>query len=130
MPPRLTGCDLSPDQAARLVGRIDRGAAWECWPWTGAIAPNGYGCIVWRVAGVQVRLTPHRLAWEWYNGRAVPAGLEVDHVCLDRRCCNPRHLEVVTHRQNIQRMHTRRRRAAIEGRRRMTHLAMIAGEEL
>ena len=131
MPPRLTGCDLSPDQAARLVGRIDRGAAWECWPWRGAADPgNGYGVICWRVAGVRVRLTPHRLALEFWTGRPVGEGLEVDHTCSNRLCCNPAHLQAVTHAENVRRVHVRRRRAAIEARRRMTHLAAIAGEEL
>jgi hypothetical protein len=33
----------------------------------------------------------------------VPKGLEIDHLCRKRECCNPEHLEVVTHKQNMQR---------------------------
>jgi len=40
VPPRLTGCELTPQQAARLLGRIARGAAWECWTWQGAADPG------------------------------------------------------------------------------------------
>ena len=65
---RITGDLLTPEQVARLFSRIAKGEAWECWTWTGATAPNGYGFVVWRVAGKKTRYTPHRLLWEWFNG--------------------------------------------------------------
>ena len=129
-PARLTGCTLNPQQVTSLLGRIRRGQAWECWPWQGAVAPNGYGCIVWKAAGRNVRYTPHRLAFEFWTGHPIAPDLEIDHTCGNRLCCNPAHLERVTHQQNMARMHTRRRRAAIEAQRRLTHLAAIHGETL
>mgnify|MGYP007071623989 FL=1 len=61
------------------------------------------------------RMYAHRAAWEVVNG-PVPAGLVVDHRCHNadtacpggpscphRRCCNPAHLEPVTHRTNLRR---------------------------
>lgn len=126
--PRITGDKLNPQQAARLLGRILQGQAWECWPWLGSVAPNGYGCIVWRVAGLQVRYTPHRLALELFTGRAIPDGLEVDHVCCNPLCCNPSHLEAVTRAENLRRRDRRRGRSIRDHRRNLAHLAAIQGE--
>lgn len=122
---RITGDLLTAEQVARLLSRIVQAGPLDCWPWTGATAPNGYGCIVWRVAGLRVRFTPHRLALEWYTGAPVPPGLEVDHVCCNRLCCNPRHLEVVTHAENVRRRDRRRGRAIRDHARNMQHLDAI-----
>ena len=42
----------------------------------------------------------HRIAWMEVNG-SIPAGLEIDHVCRNRRCVNVAHLRLVTHRENL-----------------------------
>lgn len=44
----------------------------------------------------------HRLAYARVNG-AIPEGLEIDHVCRNKQCVNPLHLEAVTHNENIRR---------------------------
>ena len=41
----------------------------------------------------------HRVAYELVKGK-IPAGLELDHLCRNRICCNPAHLEAVTGREN------------------------------
>lgn len=73
----------------------------ECWRWTGAHVPNGYGQIQanGRPRGV------HRLAYEAWVG-PIPDGLEVDHLCRVRDCINPAHLEAVTHLENLRRGRT------------------------
>jgi len=66
-----------------------------CWLWTGSVTNQGYGSF--RVDGVST--TAHRAAYEALVG-PVPAGLVLDHLCRNRRCCNPKHLDPVSQREN------------------------------
>lgn len=69
-----------------------------CWRWTGSFYTNGYGRI--RDAGAKGKLwATHIYAYEQKHG-PVPAGTELDHLCRNRWCCNPDHVEAVTHRVN------------------------------
>jgi hypothetical protein len=67
-----------------------------CWEWVGCINKKGYGQL--RAAG-KTRLA-HRFYYEQTNG---PAGPELDHLCRNRSCVNPAHLEPVSHLTNIRR---------------------------
>lgn len=69
-----------------------------CWVWQGHVGGCGYGRTVRDGRAVYV----HRFMWELVHGR-VPEGLELDHLCRNRLCMNPDHLEVVTHRENMRR---------------------------
>lgn len=64
----------------------------ECWPWTGRLCRDGYA----RAGGGKPAA---RLAYEMLVGPIAP-GLEPDHLCRNRACVNPAHLEPVTHRVN------------------------------
>lgn len=85
--------------------RIHRGTdidASGCWIWRSPASGNGYGAIkVWDGAATKQRIA-HRVAYEAFVG-PIPAGLEIDHLCRNRRCCNPEHLEAVTHAENMRR---------------------------
>ncbi|NEE06902.1 HNH endonuclease [Streptomyces sp. SID7499] len=70
-----------------------------CWLWTAAtFKATGYGQFREGGRGSRVR-TAHRVAYELLVG-SVPAGLQLDHLCRNRRCVNPAHLEPVTNREN------------------------------
>lgn len=70
-----------------------------CIEWSGSVDSKGYGIIGkgGRGGGI-VRV--HRFVYETIHG-CVPDGLELDHLCRNKRCCRISHLEPVTHRENI-----------------------------
>ena len=84
---------------ADFWGLVDVGHPLGCWTWTGAVALSGYGN--W-YPGARVSEFAHRRAYELLMG-PIPAGRELDHLCRNRLCCNPDHLEPVTPAENIAR---------------------------
>lgn len=71
----------------------------DCWEWQAAIdVQSGYGRF--QVDGTTKHA--HRVAYELSIGDLDP-DLELDHLCRNRRCVNPLHLEQVTHRENVRR---------------------------
>lgn len=75
-----------------------------CWLWQKAVTHDGYGQIgVGSRKDHSFRLAyVHVWAFEVLKG-PVPEGLELDHLCRNRRCANPDHLEPVTHQENVAR---------------------------
>ena len=99
--PFVGGTDVSkrtPSVEERLLRRIQEEDS-GCWVWTGfRSSPQGYGGI--KIGGV--RLVAHRVAYETWVG-PIPAGLQLDHLCRNRPCVNPAHLEPVTRQENMRR---------------------------
>jgi len=73
--------------------RPDLGA---CWVWKGSIASNGYS----RFYTEMKQFFAHRISYFLTNG-PIPAGKQVDHLCRNRSCTNPAHLEAVTRKENL-----------------------------
>ena len=73
-----------------------------CWGWRGSVGNHGYGRIRKRDDGRQTELLAHRYSYELFRGR-IPDGLCIDHLCRNRLCANPAHLEVVTLAENTRR---------------------------
>lgn len=69
-----------------------------CWEWRGNIRNTGYGQF--EVQGRTLRA--HRWSYEHFRGR-IPDGLQIDHLCKNKACVNPQHLEAVTAAINVER---------------------------
>lgn len=77
-----------------------------CWVWQGSLSHNGYGMVTAKTNdGRKTTRRTHRIMYEEMVG-PIPNGLVTDHLCRNRACCNPAHLEVVTQRENLLRGET------------------------
>lgn len=69
-----------------------------CWLWAGAVQSSGYGSF-----GADGRThLAHRFAYEALNG-SIPDGMSIDHLCRNKLCVNPAHMEPVTLAENVRR---------------------------
>jgi hypothetical protein len=73
-----------------------------CWVWVGCVTAAGYGKIAAGRSHEVRQHYVHRWVYEYVVGK-IPAGLVIDHLCRNRRCCNPAHLQPVTDRENRRR---------------------------
>lgn len=74
-----------------------------CWNWTGSLYKNGYARFMYNGACGY----GHRFSYEYFKGK-IPIALQIDHLCRNKRCVNPEHLEVVTLQENIRRFNSTR----------------------
>lgn len=88
------------DRLRNLCREADSG----CWEWIGTKKSNGYGCV-WNEGRT---LLAHRVSYEAFV-RPIPDGLQIDHLCRNKGCINPAHLEPVTPKVNTCRARDARR---------------------
>jgi hypothetical protein len=89
------------DTIVLAKARLLRRTLWQpdnCWSFSGAKNAGGYGVI--RVA--RTTQLAHRMSYRLFVGELI-AGLQLDHLCRNRSCVNPLHLEQVSNRTNTRR---------------------------
>lgn len=96
----MSNMNLTPLQLAKFWGQVDVGLDCECWPWRGRSNAGGYGRHDAAMA--------HRVAYTLVNGE-IPDGMIIRHNCDNPPCCNPKHLLVGTHADNMQDCISRKR---------------------
>lgn len=90
-------------QFMKRFERLTRSGKWGCTEWAG-VRRGGYGHV--RFDGRY--LLAHRVAWMLHHQREIPPEHVIDHLCCNKGCVNPEHLEAVTDADNARRV----RRAA------------------
>jgi len=94
--------DIIAAYAARIQGKLDRKShrEGECLLWTGTVFNTGYGMIRidYKMHGV------HRVAYQLARG-PIPAGHDIHHICRNRTCINPEHLEALSRRAHNHKTH-------------------------
>lgn len=66
-----------------------------CWNWTGVLDRDGYA----QYHRNRKAKIAHRISYEWHKGK-IPFGLTIDHLCKNKCCVNPEHLEAVSIQEN------------------------------
>lgn len=118
--PRIYG----PNPQAREAGKMHRAKPFEfywipepnsgCWLWLGPMYRFGYGYYSEARGSKPRNVTAHVAAFSRYRGM-IPAGFDLHHVCKNKSCVNPEHMQIVE-RAAHKRHHMNERRDPITGR--------------
>lgn len=88
---------LTPEDITRFWQKVEQPHHWgECWKWTGTLQHTGYGTFKTNGANYGA----HRIAYQLVIGDIV-SGLYIDHLCRNRGCVNPYHMEPVSLVENV-----------------------------
>lgn len=83
----------------RFWSKVDIRSDEQCWLWTRARHRDGYGQTSFQGKW----MAAHRLAYVLTHGE-IPEGMHVLHSCDNRACCNPNHMRLGTHHENMRDM--------------------------
>lgn len=88
------------ERTRERIAKLARPSAAGCWVWGGRLDRYGYGAFRLTLDGRKRDTGAHRAAWLAHRGD-IPDGLQIDHLCRNRACCNPSHLDLVTNQENV-----------------------------
>lgn len=82
----------------RILAKILEDATAGCWNWQGYKDVCGYGRMG---IGKRTSVLVHRAAWEAWGNPLILIGYELHHLCDNKACCNPSHLQMVTKQEHL-----------------------------
>ena len=90
---------MNPSDLKRFFSKVSFSEE-GCWNWMASTnRENGYGKFSAQVSNAKKWFSAHRISFELFVG-AIPSHLVIDHLCLNKRCVCPSHMQLVTQRQN------------------------------
>ena len=72
----------------------------DCWEWQRTLS-GGYGVMHGQPITEKRQESAHRFSWFYFFGTYPDKGLHIDHLCSNKKCVNPNHLEPVTPHENM-----------------------------
>lgn len=93
---------FSPKEYKRIFSKISIDNKTDCWNWTGSLDGFGYGLLWYKRKTERI----HRVIYSFFKhqiprGRDATKFAQLDHICKNKKCCNPEHLELVSQKTNI-----------------------------
>jgi hypothetical protein len=85
----------------RFMSHVEKDES-GCWNWCGTRKKAGYGSFSICKNTISITYNAHRWSYAYYRGE-IPEDMTIDHLCRNRRCVNPWHMEVVTIQENLSR---------------------------
>lgn len=101
-PPVELPLDRRSEVIGKLMGNVQVDAKTGCWNWMGGTSGSGRGGGYGRICISGHTAATHIVSYTHFYGY-IPSKKQIDHLCKNRLCCNPTHLEMVTHKQNQRR---------------------------
>lgn len=94
----MAASNLTPIE--RFFAKVERIPECGCWLFVGTLNNKGYGQFSVNENGKWKNVLAHRYSYQMLIGP--PSGFEVMHLCDTPSCCNPNHLRLGTHSENMQ----------------------------
>lgn len=100
--PQLMEEEMKKTRHERFNEKYIIDAQTRCWNWIANISSNGYGIFHWgcKENGQDINVVAHRAAYILLKGE-IPADRLLRHKCNNSKCCNPDHMELGTHMDNM-----------------------------